>query len=375
MATKKKLCFEIVLEGMEGLQVKEYTAEKVVIRVKEGVWARLDHRTEEATGHGGANQEDDLMEVKDEILAGPLEDMAVTVKVETSESFTEEVESVESEEEIPTPARLTRARRMLQLVAAKRSKSLSEVRVADLGQAQEPPSPSQSGSTGRTPSGATAMAARTDIGGAKPKIRAPSPKRSQEAGTHGNRDLGKFRAARPFARGPISQWQPSLPTFPGQFMEHCTLISCGIRMLNADRRGHALKHHLPSFFGNEYEESRLTATQKIRLRREYVLIILNAKGLDTPAKRSLKALRGLLAPGFTTTVMAPLDQGTMKEYCLNEGQPIPRRWTISEMGLDGFNCWQGGMALLKDLNSQEMEVLGPELALVGKRLLTQQGGM
>ena len=89
MASKKKLCFEIVLDGLEGLQVREYTAEKVSIKVKECVWARLDHKMEGAASLEGSPQEEDAREMQ-EILKGPLEDMAVTVQVKEEQTETYE---------------------------------------------------------------------------------------------------------------------------------------------------------------------------------------------------------------------------------------------------------------------------------------------
>ena len=99
---------------------------------------------------------------------------------------------------------------------------------------------------------------------------------------------------------------------------------------------------------------------------------MNFLGYDSPAKRSNKVCADLVYPAFRNTTMAPLDQVSVKSYCIDEGLSVPKRWIISEMGTLGLACWQGGVSLLAVLTVEEMGLLLPDLRAMGQKLLDQQ---
>ena len=354
----KKLILEIPLtedlaDFLAKLQVGAAAGE-VMLQFKDSVWARLDD--------GPPARLDDVPQVKQE--TEDLINLQITVdhpeEGKTSRAqegtFEEEVtveeeESLEQEKEEKdehplSSQRFQEFKELLKALTGKRPRSSSRTR--ETSETDSPQGASQSGVTPTVQEGATA--ATGSQGGAVAK-----PQRSM---------------ARPYGRVPIEQWRPT-PT-PADQMESCPLMSCRARISSADRRGHALSAHLPSYFGNDFEEPRLTAFQKVHFRKEFIFQIMNHLGHDTPEKRSNKVCSEILHPTFSTTKMAPLDRTSIKAYCLSEGLNVPSRWVIAEMGTLGLACWQGGMSLLAVLTVEEMGLLLPDLRNLGKKLIEQQ---
>ena len=357
----KKLIIEIPLtEGLEDffsqLQVAVATGE-VSFQIKESVWARLEDPVQVKV------ETQDLIDLQisvDNPQAGTTpraQEDFYEEEVTIGESSPEKQEG-EDEDKIPlSQSSIQEFKEFLKMLTGKRPRAALATRGPEQGkEPKETPATqavTQSGATA-TGSGATPKTGNLIGATANPKVEG----RPQKI------------AARPFGRGPIWQWKPT--PAPEHLMEACTLMSCKTRVSSADRRGHALSVHLPSYFGNEYEEPRLTAIQKMFYRMEFIYRIMNFLGHDTPAKRTHKVCEGLLYPVFDSTTMAPLDQVTVKAFCLDEGVAVPRRWFIAEMGTLGLACWQGGMSLLAVLTVEEREKLLPDLMSLGQKVIDQQ---
>ena len=374
MANKKKLQFEFVLDDPSGgLRSGDYEVEKLTLRIRDSVFSRLD---QPAQGRDNSQSrktptpayEENLIDLEG-TPEDPLVDLAITVQTGAQSHGTEVYEEVEDvmsdEEKTPSSRRGSRAQEIFDAVkTGKRNRQSSE------GQDNSPmgrPNPA-----GALPSSAKAPITSFRFSGhtgavEKRRTLGQNPEGAKGAVTQ----ILNPKTGRPVGGGTIAEWRPTLSADPKD-LEHCMMISCGIRMISADRRGHALTVHLPPFFGNQYEETRLTARQKMKFRWEFVDILLKFRGLDTAQKRTKAALKEILSPTFTTTSMAPLDRVTVEDYCEKEGVTVPKTWVLAEMGTLGLSCWQGGMALLRDLNSEEMEVLHPELNQIGLKLLSMQ---
>ena len=374
MANRKKIQFEIILDDAAGgLQNGDYTVERLTMRIRDSVWSRVDqpaHRmAATASRRTAPPTNEELLIDFGEGTQEPLVDLAITVETgatatQTEEEVFEEFEDVSEEEKSPA-RRGSRAQELLNAVmAGKRTRRGSERR--DNSPKGNPTQATAAGSGAKAPITTFRFPSST---GATEKRRTQEKAPEASKGAE-NQEVAAVKWTWAFGQGSIQDWKPTIPVNPKE-LEHCILISCGIRMIPADRRGHALTVHLPSFFGNQFEETRLTARKKINLRWEFVDTILKFKGLDTPQKRTRAALRTILAPCFNTTTMAPLDRVTIEDYCEKEASAVPKTWVLGEMGIMGFACWQGAMALLRDLNNEEMEILYPELSQIGQKWLNR----
>ena len=156
----------------------------------------------------------------------------------------------------------------------------------------------------------------------------------------------------------LDTWVPSVDL--KQKKVRCYLTSCLWRVYLTDRRGHILTAHLPRYFGNEYEEPRLTPYQKVRFRLEYVNTLMEAKGLESDMSKE-QAVKRILRPHFEETVMAPLDQLTIKAYCREAQVPVPYTFHLSKMDTLGLFAWQGGISLLLWISNEQMEQHIPRL--------------
>ena len=108
--------------------------------------------------------------------------------------------------------------------------------------------------------------------------------------------------------------------------------------------------------------------QKVRFRLEFVRSVMEAKGKFSEIQME-RSVRQVLTRYFEDTVMAPLDQVTIREYCAQSGTPVPRSFHLSKMDILGLCSWQGGISLMIWLTNEQMESVIPRLLTLADRFL------